>query len=47
MGFNKRRMDSERAAAAAKEAAELIGLTKSSVAEEYYAERSGNRWVSE
>ena len=26
---------------------ELIGLTKSSVAEEYYAERSGNRWVSE
>ena len=27
--------------------AELIGLTKSSVAEEYYAERSGNRWVSE
>jgi hypothetical protein len=27
--------------------AELIGLTKSSVAEEYYAERSGNRWVNE
>jgi hypothetical protein len=27
--------------------AELIGLSKSSVAEEYYAERSGNRWVSE
>jgi hypothetical protein len=27
--------------------AELICLSKSSVAEEYYAERSGNRWVSE
>ena len=27
--------------------ADLIGLTKSSVAEEYYAERSGNRWVNE
>jgi hypothetical protein len=27
--------------------AELVRLSKSSVAEEYYAERSGNRWVSE
>ena len=27
--------------------AELVSLSKSSVAEEYYAERSGNRWVSE
>jgi hypothetical protein len=27
--------------------AELICLSRSSVAEEYYAERSGNRWVSE
>jgi hypothetical protein len=27
--------------------AELVCLSKSSVAEEYYAERSGNRWVSE
>jgi hypothetical protein len=27
--------------------AELVCLAKSSVAEEYYAERSGNRWVSE
>jgi hypothetical protein len=26
---------------------ELVCLSKSSVAEEYYAERSGNRWVSE
>ena len=26
--------------------AKLICLSKSSVAEEYYAERSGNRWVS-
>jgi hypothetical protein len=25
--------------------AELLCLSKSSVAEEYYAERSGNRWV--
>jgi hypothetical protein len=27
--------------------AELLSLSKSSLAEEYYAERSGNRWVSE
>jgi hypothetical protein len=27
--------------------AELVCLSKSSVAEEYYAERSGNTWVSE
>jgi hypothetical protein len=27
--------------------AELVCLSKSSVAEEYYADRSGNRWVSE
>ena len=27
--------------------AELVRLSKSSVAEEYYAERSGNRWVNE
>jgi hypothetical protein len=27
--------------------AELVCLSKSSVAEEYYAERNGNRWVSE
>ena len=27
--------------------AELLPLSKSSLAEEYYAERSGNRWVSE
>jgi hypothetical protein len=27
--------------------AELVCLSKSSVAEEYYAGRSGNRWVSE
>ena len=27
--------------------AELVCLSKSSVADEYYAERSGNRWVSE
>jgi hypothetical protein len=27
--------------------AELVCLSKSSVAEEYYAERSGNRWVRE
>jgi hypothetical protein len=27
--------------------AELVCLSKSSVAEEYYAERSGNRWVAE
>ena len=27
--------------------AELVCLSKSSVVEEYYAERSGNRWVSE
>jgi hypothetical protein len=27
--------------------AEFVCLSKSSVAEEYYAERSGNRWVSE
>jgi hypothetical protein len=27
--------------------AELVCLSKSSVAEEYYAERIGNRWVSE
>jgi hypothetical protein len=27
--------------------AELICRSKSSVAEEYYAERTGNRWVSE
>jgi hypothetical protein len=27
--------------------AELVCLSKSSVAEEYYAERTGNRWVSE
>jgi hypothetical protein len=27
--------------------AELFCLSKSSVAEEYYAERSGNRWVRE
>jgi hypothetical protein len=27
--------------------AELVCLSKSSVAEEYYAERSGNRWISE
>jgi len=27
--------------------AELVCLSKSSVAEEYYAERSGNRWVTE
>ena len=27
--------------------AELVCLSKSSVGEEYYAERSGNRWVSE
>ena len=27
--------------------AELVCLSKSSVAEEYYAKRSGNRWVSE
>jgi hypothetical protein len=27
--------------------AEVVCLSKSSVAEEYYAERSGNRWVSE
>jgi hypothetical protein len=27
--------------------AELICLSRSSVAEEYYAERSGHRWISE
>jgi hypothetical protein len=27
--------------------AELLSLSKSSLAEEYYAERSGKRWVSE
>jgi hypothetical protein len=27
--------------------AELVCLSKSNVAEEYYAERSGNRWVTE
>ena len=27
--------------------AELVCLSKSSVAEEYYAERSGNRWIKE
>jgi hypothetical protein len=27
--------------------AQLVCLSKSSVAEEYYAERSGNRWVNE
>ena len=27
--------------------AELVCLSKSSVAEEYYVERSGNKWVSE
>jgi hypothetical protein len=27
--------------------AELVRLSKSSVADEYYAERSGNKWVSE
>jgi hypothetical protein len=27
--------------------AELVCLSKSSVAEEYCAERSGNKWVSE
>jgi hypothetical protein len=27
--------------------AELVCLSKSSVAEEYYAERSGNRWVND
>jgi hypothetical protein len=27
--------------------AELVCLSKSSVAEEYYAERTGNRWASE
>jgi hypothetical protein len=27
--------------------AELLSLSKSSLAEEYYAERSGNKWVSE
>ena len=27
--------------------AEFVCLSKSSVAEEYYAERSGNRWVNE
>jgi len=27
--------------------AELVCLSKSSIAEEYYAERSGNRWISE
>ena len=27
--------------------AELVCLSRSSVGEEYYAERSGNRWVSE
>ena len=27
--------------------AELLSLSKSPLAEEYYAERSGNRWVSE
>jgi hypothetical protein len=27
--------------------AELVCLSKSSLVEEYYAERSGNRWVSE
>jgi hypothetical protein len=27
--------------------AELLCLSKSSVAEQYYAERSGNRWISE
>ena len=27
--------------------AQLVCLSKSSVAEEYYVERSGNRWVSE
>jgi hypothetical protein len=27
--------------------AELVCLSKASLAEEYYAERSGNRWVSE
>ena len=27
--------------------AELVCLSKSSVAQEYYAERSGNRWISE
>jgi hypothetical protein len=27
--------------------AELVCLSKTSLAEEYYAERSGNRWVSE
>src|SRR5579864_9421485 len=27
--------------------AELVCLSKSSLAEEYYAERSGNRWASE
>jgi hypothetical protein len=27
--------------------AELLSLSKSSLAEDYYAERSGNRWVNE
>jgi hypothetical protein len=27
--------------------AELVCLSKSSVAEEYYAERSGNMWIGE
>jgi hypothetical protein len=27
--------------------AELVCLSKASLAEEYYAERSGNKWVSE
>jgi hypothetical protein len=27
--------------------AELVCLSKSSVAEEYYAERSGNKWINE
>jgi hypothetical protein len=27
--------------------AELLRLSKSSVTEEHYAERSGNRWVNE
>ena len=27
--------------------AELVCLSKASLAEEYYAERSGNRWISE
>jgi hypothetical protein len=27
--------------------AELVCLSKSSVSEEYYAERSGNQWINE